>query len=175
MNLYLLCGLAFAGKSTLAKAVARRTGAVVVSLDEINEARGLEGGLGIPAEEWERSHREALGRAGEALRAGRSVIVDDTNCFRFLRDHYREIARRHGAPVTVLYLDVPLSLALERLRANDARPSRARVTEEILYELAAQFEVPSEDEEVLVVPAGAEVEEWVARNLPERTQRTQRT
>src|SRR4029079_3355962 len=98
MTLYLLCGLAFSGKSTLAAALSRLTGAVVVSLDEINASRGLYGGMGIPDEDWGRTHTEALSLVEAALRAERSVVVDDTNCFRFLRDNYRQIADRRGVP-----------------------------------------------------------------------------
>ncbi len=54
--LTLVCGLAFAGKSTLAAAIAEHQGAVVVSLDEINARRGLHGGTGIAPEEWVRTH-----------------------------------------------------------------------------------------------------------------------
>src|SRR4029077_883183 len=44
MSLYLLCGLAFSGKTTLASILSVRLPAVVVSLDAINASRGLDGG-----------------------------------------------------------------------------------------------------------------------------------
>jgi predicted kinase len=163
--LYLLCGLAFSGKSTVAAVLARRLGALVVSLDHINAERGLEGGLGIPAEEWGRTHAVALERAEAGLAAGRPVVVDDTNCFRFLRDDHRRAADRLGVPTVVIHLDAPLSLILERLRANDRAPTRSPVTEAILLELAAKFEPPGPDESTLVVPAGADPEAWAARHL----------
>ena len=49
-GLYLLCGLAFSGKTTLTAALSRHLGAAVVSLDAINASRGLQGGMGIPVE-----------------------------------------------------------------------------------------------------------------------------
>jgi predicted kinase len=165
MTLYLLCGLAFSGKSTLAAAISRHTGAVVVSLDEINARRGLYGGVGIPDEEWSRTHAEALGLVETALRAGRSVVVDDTNCFRFLRDNYREIADRHGVPSVVLHVNAPLSLAFSRIRANELEPSRASITESVMLDLIEKFEWPAADETVLVFPADADPEDWVARHI----------
>jgi predicted kinase len=166
MTLYLLCGLAFSGKSTLAAAVCRRLGCASVSLDDLNARRGLHGGLGIPEEEWARTHREALAEVEAALQAGRSVVVDDTNCFRFLRDGYRGIADRYGVPTVVIYLEAPLDLVRARMRANELEPTRAPVTEAVLLDLIDKFEPPAADETVLVFPAGARLEDWVAVNFP---------
>ena len=154
MPLYLLCGLAFSGKSTLAAALAERVQGVVVSLDEINAERGLLGGLGIPDEEWGRTHAEALARVEQGLRAGRPVIVDDTNCFRFLRDNYRAVAERCGVDTKVVYLDCPLSLVQERLRQNEKTLARASVTQSVLLDLVQKLEVPTSDEDVFRLPTG---------------------
>jgi predicted kinase len=161
MSLYLLCGLAFSGKTTLAAVLARDLPAVVVSLDAINASRGLDGGAGIPEEEWARTHQEALGQVERALQAGESVIVDDTNCFRFLRDNYRSIADRYRADTIVIYLDAPLARVRERIRANDQTRSRGSIADSVLMDLAEKFELPAADEEVLVVPADASPEVWV--------------
>jgi predicted kinase len=165
VHLYLLCGMAFAGKTTLAVALSRHLRAEVVSLDEINAARGLYGGLGIPDAEWARSHEEALLRVGRALEAGRPVIVDDTNCFRLLRDGYRRIAALHGAGATVIYLDRPLELILDRLKKNERTRQRSPVTEPVLLDLARKFEIPEGDENVLVFPVDAAPEAWVAERF----------
>lgn len=165
MTLYLMCGLAFSGKTTLAKAIVASTGARIVSLDEINTRRGLTGGLGIPEEEWARTHRQALAETEEALSRGRSVVVDDTNCFRFLRDGYRKVAAQLGVPTRVVHLEVPLALALSRMRANEVEATRAPVREEVLRELARKLEPPAPDESVLRFPADADPEEWVALHI----------
>lgn len=165
MDLYLLCGLAFAGKTTLAAALARRLGAAVVCLDEINASRGLHGGEGIPAEEWARSHGEALRQVGDLLAAGRSVILDDTNCFRFLRDDYRAVAERHGVRTTVIYMGAPLGQILERRRENERTQARASVAEPVFLDLVEKFEIPAADENVLVFPFDAVPDDWVARHF----------
>jgi predicted kinase len=59
-NFYLLCGMPFSGKTTLGTSVAQYLNALYISLDEINEARGLFGGEGIPVEEWEKTHHLAI-------------------------------------------------------------------------------------------------------------------
>lgn len=167
MNVYLLCGMAFSGKTTLASTLARHARAVIVSLDEINASRGLHGGTGIPVEEWARTHQEALSQVERFLAAGRSVIVDDTNCFRFLRDNYRAVAERHGARTITIYLDRPLDLLLERIRENERTGARPPVTEPVLRELAEKFEPPGPDEEAFFLPLDVAIETWVERFIAE--------
>lgn len=75
--LALMCGLSFAGKSTLARQLGEALPADVISLDDINAERGLDGGQGIPLEAWAETNRIAQVRATEALREGRNVVVDD--------------------------------------------------------------------------------------------------
>jgi predicted kinase len=149
MHLYLLCGLAFAGKSTLAAQLASRVGATIVSLDDINAERGLHGGIGIPGEEWLKTHHIALARVREFLDQGRPVIVDDTNCFRWLRDSYRKEAAERGVPTTVVRLEVSLEEALKRARKNKVTQERPPVTEAVLLDLAKGFEWPGPDENVV--------------------------
>jgi predicted kinase len=165
MNVYLMCGLAFSGRSTIAAEIHRLRGAVVVSLDEINLERGLQGGLGIPDSEWIRTHEEAMHRLELALRAGHDVIIDDTNCFRFLRDNYRAVADRFNAETTVVFIDATLGLVVERLRSKDGDCSRAKVTEDVLMNLVGKFEPPSPDERVLFFNPDCNIQSWVNENI----------
>ena len=81
-TVFLMCGLTFSGKTTVAKRIASDFGCDYLSLDDINDERGLWGGHGIPAEEWERTHQIALERMSERLEQGSCVVVDDTNNLR---------------------------------------------------------------------------------------------
>jgi len=170
-TLYLLCGLSFCGKSTMAAAIAQQTGSVVVSLDAINTERGLYGGLGIGVEDWARSHQAALVRAEEALSAGGSVVIDDTNCFRFLRDDFRSMALRLDARFLLLYIDVPLPTLLARMRANAKAPTRPPITEEVFLDLLRKFEPPTPDEQPVVVPPDLDPATWVTQNIVPHHQR----
>jgi len=51
-TVYAMCGLAFSGKSTAARTVARELGLALICLDAINDERGLDGGKGIPDSDW---------------------------------------------------------------------------------------------------------------------------
>jgi predicted kinase len=172
MNLYLLCGLAFAGKSTLAAAIAKLRNAKIISLDAINAERGLHGGTGIPEEEWAFTHHQALNKVEEALSQGENVVVDDTNCFRFLRDDYRTIGKQFGANTVVIYFDIELGIIHKRLIHNNQEPRRPIVTETIFDDLVSRFEIPGDEENVLVFTGNNDFEKWIDDHLPEKNSRT---
>jgi predicted kinase len=165
-TLYVMCGLAFAGKTTVARALAERLGAAVVSLDEINLERGLRGGEGVPVEEWERTHRIALTRADKLMRIGTEAVVDDTGCFRWLRDRYRAAATARGFSTTVIFVATSLEEARRRLAANDPGTERPAVRVEILESLAATFEPPREEENVVVFLPGDDLATWLTAHFP---------
>ena len=165
-TLYLMCGNSFSGKSTLAAAIVRKLSGALVSLDEINRERGLGfGGDGIAVEEWERTHQVAIVRIEEYMRAGRDIVQDDTNCFRWLRDRYRAVADRHGYRTVVVYLDVPLPILQERRRQNESTRERRAVQEPIFAELTAKFEAPAPDEPTLAFAPTDTIEEWIEAHL----------
>ena len=158
-TLYILCGLPFSGKSTLAQAIAETTAADVVSLDDINAERGLFGGDGIPVEEWERTHGIAVQRTGALLARGTSVVLDDTTSRRFLRDRYREVARRAGANAVLVHLDIPLDEIRHRREHSREAGDRRGLVDRVFDETATTFEAPGSDEERLVY-RGEEVAAW---------------
>ncbi len=161
-TVYLLCGPAFTGKSTLAEAIVRHIGCACISLDEINVERGLpHGESGLPTERWAETHQFALERLEELARAGRDVVVDDTNCYRFLRDNYREVARRHGYRVVVVHLDIHLAEIQRRRRANGVTRRRHRIRDEIFDPHIVTFEYADPDEERLVFGPDDEPETWL--------------
>lgn len=148
----LMCGLSFAGKSTLAAGLAEALPAGLVSLDLINEERGLQGGQGIPLEEWAETNRIAHERGRELLGAGRHVVVDDTGSPRFIRDGWREIADESGAPFVIVWVQISPELQQARVHANRQSRGRPDVTDAVLHDHRAGFEPPT-DEEALVVAA----------------------
>ncbi len=166
-TLYLMCGLAFAGKTTVAKAIVDNQNCAYVSLDDINRKRGLRfGGEGLPIEEWEKTHHIALARLEELMKSGHDIVLDDTNCFRRLRDRFRRLADRHGYETKVIYLDIPLDEIRRRMREKDETPER-RVVKEHVFEILLQgFEPPEEDEVVLVFNQPNTLKNWLRTYFP---------
>lgn len=92
-RLILLCGRSFSGKSTVASSLARSLPGLVVSLDVINQERGLDGGEGIPLSEWARTNELAKERVGARLCDDETVILDDTSSPRFLSGSVADAVR----------------------------------------------------------------------------------
>lgn len=152
MTLTLMCGLSFSGKSTLAARLAHDLPAHLISLDLINEERGLDGGQGISLEEWSTTNRIAHERVGALLGGGHHVVVDDTGSPRFIRDAWRATAKTAGAPFALVWVQITAELQRERVRANREAQVRHDVTDAVLREHAASFEPPT-DEDALAVDA----------------------
>lgn len=154
MALVLTCGLSFSGKSTLADGLSKALAAELLSLDQINEERGLHGGQGIPLEEWAATNRIAHECARALLADGRHVVVDDTGSPRFIRDEWRTTASAAGAPFVLVWVQVDPELQRQRVLANRADPGRQDVTDAVLAEHGASFEAPV-DEDPLIVDAAS--------------------
>ncbi|GAB3810192.1 ATP-binding protein [Kribbella italica] len=176
-RLVVLCGTSYSGKSSFATALADHLDAHVVSLDEINERRGLWGGDGIPVEEWQTTHAVATAEVRERLAAAPgparstpapdhgsarppqtepqpTVILDDTSSPRFLRDGWRALAAELGAEFHLIHLDVDHATIHQRRTANQADPHRRHVTDAVLAQHLDDFEPPTPDENPIRVHPG---------------------
>jgi predicted kinase len=161
-RLYLLCGVAFAGKTTLARELVRRYGMAVISPDEINRERGVSfGGDGLPDEVWSQTHEIGLQRLEELMQLKGPIVVDDTACYRWLRDDYRRVARRRGYQVQLIYLDVPLAEIARRRQRNEAHGERQPIAEEVFRQHVATFEPAAADEAALSTTPENELGDWI--------------
>ncbi|HEY2642746.1 MAG TPA: ATP-binding protein [Galbitalea sp.] len=158
--LIVMCGRSFSGKSTIARAIAATLDADVVNFDQINEQRGLDGGAGIPVEEWQRTHAIATERVLAALHDNRVVIVDDTNSWRFLRDGWRDLAERETASYILLYVDTPADEVRRRRDVNRIHRSRHEVADPVFEAHLADFDEPGADESHTIAPAVADIPVW---------------
>jgi predicted kinase len=90
----------------MAGQLGRELMATVLSLDSINEERGLYGRQGIPVDEWAETNRLAEERCRAQLRTGHNVIIDDTGSPRFIRDQWREVAARTHAAFVLVWVQI---------------------------------------------------------------------
>ena len=154
-RLVLLCGRSFSGKSSVASFLAKSLPGVVVSLDAINEERGLHGGDGIPLAEWARTNELARQRVSTRLNADETVIVDDTSSPRFLRDGWRTEVEAAGAPMVLVFIDTPDEVIRQRLLENRTSRQRGDVADEVMAAHQESFEPPSEDEQPIRLQVGS--------------------
>lgn len=161
-KLYLMCGYSFSGKSYLAKLLSDKTDAKVISLDKINEERGLDSNSQIPVSEWEETHKIALERLNDYLAQGSSVIIDDTNPLLKLRDRFRKVGTQNNVETVVIYIDIP-EKEIER-RIDEARNKKDRhlAPDEDRKNLISMFEMPDPNvEKVYVYNFGNNFDDWV--------------
>jgi predicted kinase len=161
-SLYVLCGVPFAGKSTLGRILSARIGAELVEYDEINTERGL--GLDrepIVASEFEATEREAFGRIAMALAQRRDVVYDAVNFLRSQRDALRDIAARTGAEAVLIWVGVPSDIALIRWRSNRLTGVRADVRDADFMHVVSNFEPPAPDEGALHFDGTQAADPWL--------------
>lgn len=162
-TLYFLCGLPFAGKSTLARALAAHAGARLISLDAVNEERGLgQHGAPITPAQWDATYAQAYRRVAESLAAGQSVVYDETCFLRGQRDAVRAIASQASARAVLIWVSIPLQVAHARWRANRANPVRPDVRDEDFAQVSGRFEPPGADESPLRYDGLSSPEIWLA-------------
>ncbi|NJR44554.1 MAG: ATP-binding protein [Hyellaceae cyanobacterium CSU_1_1] len=164
-TLYLLCGMPFSGKTTLGKSIAQHLSCPYISLDEINEAKGLFGGDGIPVEEWEKTHFLAMEQLPSLMESGQNIVVDDTSCFRWLRERFIDFVKPYDYQTVIVFLDIPLSVIKKRMKQNEETKARHRVKQNIIEEMAKTFEPPQADENVVRYSVNQSIDEWIAKHF----------
>ena len=109
-------GLPGVGKTTVARALARQTGAVHLRIDTIEQAL-REAGRPVEGQ----GYRLAYAIAADNLEVGRTVIADCVNPWRLTRDEWRAVGARAGVPV--LDVEIVCGDAAEHRRRVEGRIS----------------------------------------------------
>ena len=165
-RLVILCGVPFAGKSTLARALAARPGWVLLEVDAINRDRGAGSRDGrLSRAEWTATYREAFRRLDGLLAEGRSVVYDATNGRRRMRDRLRQIAAVRGARAVVVLVEPPLVEVRRRRETNRLTPRRPDVHDDDFAEVVSGFQAPGEDEGAVRYDGSTPVAEWIAARV----------
>lgn len=162
-TLYLMSGLGFSGKSTLARTIAERKNAVLVSQDELYFERENEwDDERDEDEQWRELQDMCKERIKENLSHGNAVVYDDTNIRRSERDELRAVAAELGADVKLIYLDTPMELRTERQSENKESGERHDVEQKYLEQGAQELEVPADDENPYIFKPETDLETFLA-------------
>ena len=168
VKLYIMCGLPFSGKSTLAKKIAEHTNSKLISFDEVWVAKEKELGISKDVEGWklirEEAHREVI----KTLEEDMSVVYDDTNIRFEHREKLRSIAKDLNTQYLVVYMDTPLNIIRERRAANKSTKERHEVDLENLKSVINQLQVPVPQENLIAFKPDTDMEAWL-KNLDTRS------
>ncbi len=165
-RLYILCGLPFAGKTTLAKVLVKRIGFVHIDIDQINTNFGVGlRGTPISPEEWERTYAEAYEWLGVALDAGQSVLFEGASYTKELRDQIRAISFERGVASRVIYVDISESEARQRLHTNRITQHRYDVRDDNFDLVANDVEPPAQEEQAIYYRQSEPVDGWILQNF----------
>jgi len=159
-RLLVTTGVMGSGKSTAARLVAPRLGAVVIRTDAVRKrlaglplrehgAAAYGEGLYTP-EMGQRTYAEALRLAGELLRAGWPVIVDGAFSRAEERAEARAVAGRARVAFGILWCDAPDEVLGGRLRERSRdRHEVSDGREELLASHRARYEPPTSEPGVI--------------------------
>ena len=140
-KLYIMCGLPFSGKTTLAKKISQQTGAEYIASDDLHDAS-------LPKiERWGAAIDLMKTRVEQTLKEGRGVVCDNGNYRKSQRDELYGMAREMGAETVVIFLDLPTEILRQRSEENTSRPG---VAEETFARHETQIEIPTDNEGVVV-------------------------
>jgi predicted kinase len=163
--LYIMVGAGFAGKSTLAKAIADQLGIVLVSQDAhyFTHKDELPSWSDDTRQGWEKLLVMVRENIRRSLAAGHSVVFDNTNLTRRERDELRKLADEAGARAVVVFLDTPAAVLDERQARNKITKERHDVEQHYLDDAKAKLEIPASNESVYVFAPGSDVKEFIGK------------
>lgn len=166
-KLFIICGLSFAGKSTLGKAIVERFGYEEVDVDDTKVT--LHGSdiedEDLTQEEWDGIYEETDNQIVKYLNSGKNVVDASRNFRKAERDHIRAIVNKIGHEVVTIYMDTPEPVVRQRWQENRKKPSRRDMTDKDFEAILRVMEPPAADEYPLIFHRNEEVENWISRNI----------
>ncbi len=158
-----MSGLPFAGKSTLARAIATAQNRTVIEIDRLIDPAAIPAGERVPDRLWIAAYRRGEASLRAELASGRQVVYDAVT-FRWVqREKLRRLAREFGQDVLVVQVTTPLAANLARQRANAVRPTRPSVDEETFEMVRSRFEPPRPGEWAVDYDGTEPVDAWLDR------------
>lgn len=170
-KLYILCGIPFSGKSTLANELSKRFGFTRIDLDEVKLdllGKDIKDEL-ISQDRWDRIYQLMYRKIEEALKEGKTVIHDTGNFTKYERSLIRNIADKAGIEYHTIFVYTPINIARQRWLENKKTNKRFYISEKSFQDAVAEMEPPGEDENSITYDTSEPLDQWIAKNLTVRS------
>lgn len=164
--LYIMCGLPFSGKSTLARKISEIKGNKIVEIDEIKTNHGLrDEWQTVKPEEWQKIFAESFEQVKNELSSGKSVVHDSANQTLYSRNQLRDIAKECDRESRVIFIEISQEDARARWQHNKNNPTRMDLPEWAFNAAVSNYEIPTNEPDVLVYEQSDDPEEWIGKTL----------
>lgn len=164
-TLYIFCGLPYAGKTTLRKALVKRFGFDVVSIDEIMKDHGMWDKEKVTQEDWDIAYSETYKILKKLLKKGKNVIFDSGALEFHEREVARQIAEDAGSVHKLIYVNTPRDEIIKRRSENEKTKVRGHVKDYLFKRTLGMFEEPSSNENPIIYNAQMNLENWIKNNI----------
>ena len=166
-RLLIICGLSFAGKSTLAREIGERFGYEEVDVDQMKYSLyGLDArDESLTREEWDRIYEETDKQIVLLLKTGKNVMDASRNFSREERSRIRTTLNRLGFETITIYVNTPETIARQRWQENRKNPTRRDVTDSDFEDILRAMEPPTSEENPIILHYAEDIERWIAKNV----------
>jgi len=164
---YLLVGLPYSGKTTLARKLVERFGFCHVNIDELKREFGYgeQGDDDVPDKVWGDIFDEADRLILKHLELGQSVVSEYAWISREWRDRARRVAESGGFETRTVYLDTPMEETWRRWRENEEAKERFQWSRGEFETYLADFEKLGNDEQFISYRYPDDLERWIRENI----------
>lgn len=156
----ILCGLPYAGKTTVGRAIATITRFPHFPIDDVIRD------FGLTQEESDMHWREIVDEHGQRLLTGlrqRGGVIDDrVHLTPSEREEKRRFSRQNNAEPVLVYVVASEETILSRWEENKNNPTRNHLSEQRLRMFLDTFEPPNNGEEHIIFRSGVDdVPRWI--------------
>jgi predicted kinase len=166
-KLYILCGIPFSGKTTLAKRMVDKFGFTRIDLDEVkfdlfsSSITDSE----IDQSGWDKVYQEMYRRIRESLNKGETVIHDTGNFTKYERGLVKKIADDLGIESITIFVDISEEEAYKRLLENRTTGERFDVDDADFVSTVSEMEKPRDDEKHIIYHRNDDFDSWTKSNI----------
>jgi predicted kinase len=170
-KLIVICGLPYAGKTTLGAALVASFGHAAVDVDATKERLY---GVGLTDDELTQDHWHAIyaqtdQQIADYLHSGTTVVDDSRNFRKAERMGARAIAHSCDAQLITVWVDTPVEVVRQRLVENRQHPKRHDMADADFEHLLRSWEAPTADERPLLLRQDDRLQDWLHLHAHELT------